>query len=97
MIDKTTGYIKLDEFSSTSASEVHNALKALNQKGMKKLVFDLRDNGGGFLDQAVSIADEFLPKDDLIVYTKGRFRGRNDYFAESGGLFEKGKTDCTYQ
>lgn len=91
MINKETGYIKLDEFSSTSASEVHNALKALTQKEMKKLVFDLRDNGGGFLDQAVSIADEFLPKDDLIVYTKGRFRGRNDYFAQSGGLFEKGK------
>ncbi|MCH3924004.1 MAG: S41 family peptidase [Bacteroidales bacterium] len=91
MLDNTTGYIKLTQFSATSHQEVANALKALNKQGMKKLVFDLRDNGGGYLDQAIAIADEFLVKNDLIVYTNGRYRGRNDAYAEDGGLFEKGK------
>ena len=90
MLNKDTGYIKLDEFTATSHKEVKSALENLLKQGMKKLVFDLRDNGGGFLDQAIAIADEFIEKGDLIVYTDGRLRGRSDAYATSGGLFEKG-------
>ena len=91
MLDNKTGYIKLEEFSANSAKEVSDALMELKQEGMTQLIFDLRNNGGGLLDQAVQIADEFVPQGDLIVYTDGRFRGRNNAYATSGGLFEKGK------
>lgn len=91
MLDKLTGYIKLSQFTANSYSEVHSALLKLQDKGAKQLIFDLRANGGGYLDQAIKIADEFLPSDDLIVFTNGRYRGRNDYFATSEGIFEKGK------
>lgn len=91
MLDKKTGYIKLDEFSANSYTEVHNALQSLNSQGMQELVFDLRGNGGGFLDQAINIADEFINKGDLIVYTQGNNRPRKDFYATSGGLFEQGQ------
>ncbi len=91
MIDKVTGYIKLSQFSANSYQEVHSALVDLKEQGMKQLVFDLRGNGGGYLDQAVKITDEFLADKDLIVFTNGRYRGRNDYFATSKGVFEDGK------
>jgi carboxyl-terminal processing protease len=91
MIDNSTGYIKLSQFSANSYKEVHSALVKLKGQGMKQLVFDLRGNGGGYLDQAVKIADEFLVDKDLIVFTNGRYRGRNDYFATNKGVFEEGK------
>lgn len=91
MLNVNTGYIKLEEFTATSHDEVAQALEDLNSKGMKQLVFDLRDNGGGYLDQAIAIADEFISKGDLIVYTDGRLRGRKDAYATEGGLFEQGK------
>jgi carboxyl-terminal processing protease len=91
MIDNSTGYIKLSQFSANSYQEVHSALVKLKGQGMKQLVFDLRGNGGGYLDQAVKIADEFLVDKDLIVFTNGRYRGRNDYFATNKGVFEEGK------
>ena len=72
MIDKDTGYLKLGDFSETSNEEVGEALKALNAKGMKRLMLDLRDNPGGPLDQAIRISNRFLPKGELIAYTKGR-------------------------
>jgi carboxyl-terminal processing protease len=72
MIDSQTGYVKLGEFSETSDREVGAALEALTAKGMKRLVFDLRDNPGGALDQAIAISNRFLPRGDLIVFTKGR-------------------------
>jgi carboxyl-terminal processing protease len=72
MIDATTGYIKLGDFSETSDREVGQALEALTAQGMKRLVFDLRDNPGGPLDQAIRIANRFLPRGDMIVYTRGR-------------------------
>ena len=82
MIDASTGYIKLDQFSETSDREVGDALKALTAKGMKRLVFDLRDNPGGALDQAIRISNRFLPRGDLIVYTRGRVPNANqDYRA----------------
>ena len=72
MIDPQTGYVKLAEFTETSDREVASALEQLTSKGMKRLVFDLRDNPGGALDQAIAISNRFLPRGDLIVYTQGR-------------------------
>ena len=72
MIDAQTGYIKLGDFSETSDREVGDAIEKLSAQGMKRLVFDLRDNPGGPLDQAIRIANRFLPRGDMIVYTRGR-------------------------
>ncbi len=72
MMDAQTGYVKLGEFSETSDREVGHALESLKAKGMKRLVFDLRDNPGGALDQAIAISNRFLPRGDMIVFTKGR-------------------------
>ncbi|MBW8713977.1 MAG: S41 family peptidase, partial [Acidobacteria bacterium] len=72
MIDAQTGYIKLGDFSETSDREVGDALEKLQGQGMKRLVFDLRDNPGGPLDQAIRIANRFLPRGDMVVYTRGR-------------------------
>ncbi|MBP1631136.1 MAG: hypothetical protein H6Q15_2029 [Bacteroidetes bacterium] len=91
MIDSKAGYIKLSQFSQTTADEVSRAIKMLKSKGMQELVFDLRGNGGGYLEQAYQVADEFIGEGDLIVYTQGRKRGRDNLFATKGGLFEKGK------
>jgi carboxyl-terminal processing protease len=82
MIDKETGYVKLSEFTETSDRELGDALQKLGRSGMKRLVFDLRDNPGGALDQAIRIANRFLPKGDMIVYTRGRVPNANqDYRA----------------
>ena len=85
MLDAQTGYIKLGDFSETSDKEVGDALDRLKAQGMKRLVFDLRDNPGGPLDQAIKIANRFLPRGDMIVYTRGRvqnadqdYRGTDD-------------------
>jgi len=72
MIDADTGYLKLGEFTETSNHEVGAGLEQLMAKGMKRLVFDLRDNPGGALDQAIAISNRFLPRGDMIVYTRGR-------------------------
>ena len=80
MIDKDTGYLKLGDFSETSNEEVGEALKALNAKGMKRLMLDLRDNPGGPLDQAIRISNRILPKGELIAYTKGRTPNSNEEY-----------------
>jgi carboxyl-terminal processing protease len=72
MIDNETGYLKLGEFTETSNNEVGAGLSQLESKGMKRLVLDLRDNPGGALDQAIAISNRFLPRGDMIVFTKGR-------------------------
>jgi carboxyl-terminal processing protease len=72
MLDGQTGYIKLTEFGENSDQEIGNALKSLRASGMKRLVFDLRGNPGGALDQAIRIANRFLPRGDMVVYTRGR-------------------------
>ena len=72
MLDATTGYIKLRDFGENTDQELGQALKSLSSRGMKKLVFDLRSNPGGALDQAIRVANRFLPRGDMIVYTRGR-------------------------
>jgi carboxyl-terminal processing protease len=72
MIDATTAYVHVQDFGENTDSELGKALKDLKAKGMRKLVFDLRGNPGGALDQAIRVANRFLPKGDLIVYTRGR-------------------------
>jgi carboxyl-terminal processing protease len=67
------------------------ALQDLQQRGLQKLILDLRGNGGGIVDEAVAIADEFLDEDKLIVYTQGARSLRKEYRAQKPGLFEKGK------
>lgn len=91
MADKETGYIKLNRFAASSADEFREALTKLQKKGMKNLILDLQGNGGGYLNVAIDIADEFLEKDRLIVYTEGRRMKREDATATARGSFEKGK------
>ena len=91
MIDKVTGYIKLSKFSETTYSEFMDAILGLQKQGMQNLILDIRGNGGGFVKQAVNLADEFLDSDKLIVYTQGANEERQDYRAEKEGVFEKGK------
>ena len=91
MIDDRTGYIRLQRFARTSAQEVRTAIDDLRGRGMTRLVFDLRDDAGGLLDQAYEIADEFLPEGDMIVYTDSRHpNNRRQYRATAGGHFEQG-------
>lgn len=91
MIADSTGYIRLNKFSSKTYREFMTALDDLTNKGMKKLILDLRENGGGVLEEAVEIADEFLSGDKLITYTEGRSFPRKEYRCRRQGLFETGK------
>ncbi len=89
MVDKQTGYIKLSKFSATTTREFSNALKQLNQQGMQKLILDLRGNGGGFLQSAIDVADQFLTDGKLIVYTEGKNRPKQYAYATNKGIAEK--------
>jgi carboxyl-terminal processing protease len=80
MIDKDTGYVRLSEFTETSDRELGDALQRLSASGMKRLVFDLRGNPGGALDQAIRISNRFLPRGNLIVYTRGRVPNANQNY-----------------
>jgi carboxyl-terminal processing protease len=84
------GYIKISKFASTTDIDFKLALSRLKAAGMKKLVLDLRGNGGGYLNTATAMADEFLPKGKLIVYTRGIHEPRTDYFATDSGNYETG-------
>jgi carboxyl-terminal processing protease len=83
MIDSTTGYVKLAEFSETSDRELGAALEQLASRGMKRLVFDLRDNPGGLLDQAIRVSNRFLPQGELIVYQRGRAENSDQEYRAS--------------
>jgi carboxyl-terminal processing protease len=72
MIDDTTGYIRMQDFGENTDRDVKHALRDLASKGMKRLLFDIRGNPGGPLDQAIKVSNEFLPKGKMIVYTRGR-------------------------
>lgn len=91
MIDDTTGFIHLNKFSTTSYEECMSAFEKLKAKGMTRLLFDLRDNGGGILSEAVDITDEFLSEDKLIVYTQGLHQNKVEYKSRRPGQFEDGK------
>jgi len=90
--DAETGYIRISQFVATTSKEFRAALEKLRAQGMKRLIIDVRGNPGGFLDQAVAVADELLPDGKLIVYTKSRHGGEDQmkYSSKSGGLFEAG-------
>lgn len=85
------GYIKLTRFTTQSAEEFHKALSSLKEQGMETLVLDLRGNPGGIMKAAEEIADEFLKKNELIVYTQDRDEKRKYFYATQSGLFEHGK------
>ena len=85
MVDPKIGYIKLNKFSATTFDEFDEAVAELKEKGMQKLILDLRGNPGGFLNAAINIADEFLNEGELIVYTEGKNRPRNYAFATNNG------------
>ncbi|MBU4485536.1 MAG: S41 family peptidase, partial [Candidatus Delongbacteria bacterium] len=72
--DKITGYISINRFANNTSQELEGALNALENKGMSRLILDLRGNPGGLLDQAVEVVDKFIDADKMIVYTKGRFK-----------------------
>lgn len=90
MLDESTGYIKLNKFSATTNDEFEEAIKELKTQNLQNLVLDLRGNGGGYLNAAVAISDQFLNDDHLIVYTNGRNDPKRDYDATNNGYFEKG-------
>ena len=91
MLNPTTGYIKLSTFNAKAAEEMENALKTLKSQGMKNLILDLRNNGGGLLDAAINIADMFLPKGFVIVSTKGLHRKESIERSSSYDVFPNGK------
>lgn len=86
MLSDSLGYVKLSKFSRTSYVEFMEAVLPLVEQGMKELVFDLRDNTGGYLDQALRLSNEFLNEGELIVYMEGANRAREDYKASGKGL-----------
>jgi carboxyl-terminal processing protease len=90
MLDNKTGYIKISHFADRTYEEYIESFMKLKNEGMKNLVLDLRGNPGGYLKTAIQIADEFLPEKKLIVYTQGRSRPRETYYASARGFFEQG-------
>lgn len=91
MINDRVGYIKVNRFAQTTMDEFLKSLKSLKEKGMKDLILDLNDNGGGFLHIAIEMADEFLSDNKLIVYTEGLSSPKQMNRANSKGNFEKGR------
>jgi carboxyl-terminal processing protease len=91
MLNSNTGYIKLNKFAETTYREFMAALEKLKKQNMEQLVLDLRENGGGIMQRAVEIADEFLNQDKLIVYTQGTHSPRAEYRCRKEGMFETGK------
>jgi carboxyl-terminal processing protease len=88
MIDATTGYIRMQDFGENTDHDVKHALHELASKGMRRLLFDVRRNPGGPLDQAIKVANEFLPRGKMIVYTRGRIPNSDqDYRATDDGEF----------
>ncbi|PLX01483.1 MAG: peptidase S41 [Marinilabiliales bacterium] len=86
MLNDEIGYIKISKFSRTTYSEFEQAAKTLKKQGMTKVVLDLRGNSGGYMDAAIKIADEFLNKGKLIVYTKGKAHPKVSSFATENGM-----------
>jgi len=90
LLNPTTGYIKINRFAETTYDEFKVGLTKLKKQGAKSLVIDLRDNGGGYMEQAIAIADEFLKDKQLIVFTKNKKGTIEKTFATKTGSFESG-------
>lgn len=91
MIRPEVGYIRIGNFGATTHNEFVEGLERLRKEGMKSLILDLQDNGGGYLQAAVEVANELLDKDELIVYTDGRRVRRAEYRARGNGKFRDGR------
>ncbi len=91
IIAPQTGFIRINKFAETTYPEFMDAILKLQKQGMQKLILDLRGNGGGLVEQATNIADEFLDGDKMIVYTQGSKAPRTDYRCRKEGVFETGK------
>lgn len=89
MIDDKTGYIRIKSFGETTYAELLVALAKLGESGFQNLIIDLRDNTGGYLQSAVQMANEFLPKNKLIVYTEGRKSPRKDFRSDGRGSYKQ--------
>jgi carboxyl-terminal processing protease len=87
-VNADIGYIKLSKFSATTDDELHNAMRELKNKGVRKLILDLRGNSGGYLQEAIAVSDEFLPDDKLIVYTQGLHRPKQIAKSTSEGVWD---------
>lgn len=88
MLNKNTGYVRINNFGETTYDEFLAALATLNDKGMQNIIIDLRGNLGGYMTPAIQIANEFLPKDRLIVYTLGRKSPREEYNSDGSGTYQ---------
>src|SRR6202012_4590176 len=91
MVNKETGYIRINRFSARNHAEFAQAIMKLQEKGLQRLILDLRGNGGGDLTESIDVADDFLDGDKLIVYTQGARSPKVEYHCQREGLFEKGK------
>ena len=91
MLNDETGYVKISRFGDQTDEDFIATLQKLQKRGLKNLVLDLRQNGGGYLNSATELADQFLGNKKLIVYTEGLHEPRTDYYATEQGRFEKGK------
>ncbi|MCD8292542.1 MAG: S41 family peptidase [Prevotellaceae bacterium] len=91
MIQPGTGYIRVNRFGASTAEEFAEALKTLLGKGMRELILDLQGNGGGYLNAAIDLANEFLGQKELIVYTEGRASRRSEFLAKGNGRFQLGR------
>lgn len=91
IIQPKTGYIRINRFGATTAEEFNKAMKDLQKRGMKDVILDLQGNGGGYLNAAIDLANEFLGREELIVYTEGTSSQRSDFYARGDGEFKKGR------
>ncbi|PTS96298.1 peptidase S41 [Flavobacterium sp. HMWF030] len=91
LLDNKTGYIKINRFAETTFNEFKTGLTRLKQNGIESLIIDLRDNGGGYMEEAIAIADEFLKDKQLIVFTKNKNGTTEKTYATKTGSFETGK------
>lgn len=91
MLNSETAYVRISKFGANTDKDFVDVVRTLKTKGMKKLVLDLRDNGGGYVTAATGLANQFLAENKLIVYTEGKHEPRTDYFTTGGGEFEQGK------
>ncbi len=91
MVEPGVGYIKVNKFALTTGAEFKEALLKLKGQGMSDLILDLQGNGGGYMDAAIDMANEFLGQRDLIVYTEGRAERRRNFYAKGNGNFQEGR------